>query len=128
MPIENVTVSAKARDQLTALKRRTGIENWNVLCRWALCVSLTEATPPANAKHAADSNIEMAWKTFSGQYDELYWALIRQRCEKDGLDPADEDEVAHQFRLHLHRGIAYLAGDKDLQSIGDLVLRVAARL
>lgn len=123
MPIENVTLSAKARDQLTALKRRTGIENWNVLCRWALCVSLAEATPPANAKHAADSSLEMAWKTFAGQHDELYWALIRQRCEIDGIDPSDEEIVANSFRQHLHRGIAYLAGDKDLQSIGDLVRR-----
>ena len=125
MPIEHVTVSAKARDQLIALKRRTGIDNWNILCRWALCVSLAEPAPPADAKHPADSNIDMAWKTFAGQHDELYWAIVRQRCISDGLDPKDEEQVAHQFRLHLHRGIAYLTGDKKLQSIGDLVGRVA---
>ncbi|WP_435947067.1 DndE family protein [Dryocola sp. BD586] len=34
MSIDNVRLSEKAKQQLITLKRRTGIENWNVLCRW----------------------------------------------------------------------------------------------
>lgn len=121
MPIEHVRLSAKARDHLIALKRRTGIENWNILCRWALCYSLAEKSVPPETKIVADSNIEMTWRTFAGQHEELYWGLMRQRCATDGLDPTDDEAVGNQFRLHLHRGISYLVADRGIQSVGDLV-------
>ena len=41
MLIETVRVSAKARDELIRLKTKTRIENWNTLCRWAICHSLS---------------------------------------------------------------------------------------
>ena len=47
--------------------------------------------------------------------DELAWL-----CERDGLDTSDE-VLAKQFRLHLHRGIGYLATPHALRSLGDLV-------
>ncbi|MBF0355961.1 MAG: DNA sulfur modification protein DndE [Alphaproteobacteria bacterium] len=117
MAIEHVKLSHQAREQLIRLKRHTGIEHWNVLCRWALCVSLAEATVPPLVKIAADSNVEMSWRVFGGRYAELFTALVRQRCLKDGLD-VDEETVATQFRLHLHRGIGYLATDRNIRSIG----------
>ncbi len=116
MIVDHIRLSAQAREQLIRLKRYTGIEHWNVLCRWALCRSLAEPSPPAPSKHPTDSNVEMSWRTFAGQYGDLFAALMRERCVSDGLDQ-DEDVVAHQFRLHLHRGIAYLASDRKLRSI-----------
>lgn len=119
MTIEHIRVSAQAREQLIRLKRHTGIEHWNVLCRWALCRSFTERTPPAPARHPADSNVEMSWRTFAGQHGDLYMALLRERCLADGLDD-DDETVSHQFRLHLHRGIAYLASDRSVRTIEGL--------
>lgn len=46
MAVEHVRVSQQAKDHLVRLKRITGIKNWNVLCRWALCVSLAEESTP----------------------------------------------------------------------------------
>ena len=125
MPIDSVRVSAKAKDELIRLKKRTGIENWNTLCRWALCHSLAQNIGDALPfiDHASDSNIEMTWRTFSGGREELYWALVRERCRRDGLDATDEKVVANQFRLHLHRGIQYLASKKGLD-ISKLVQKV----
>ena len=120
MAIEHVKLSYQAREQLIRLKRHTGIEHWNVLCRWALCVSLAEATVPPPVKIAADSNVEMSWRVFGGRYAELFTALVRQRCLRDGLD-VDDETVATQFRLHLHRGIGYLATDRSIRSIGSFV-------
>jgi DNA sulfur modification protein DndE len=122
MAIEQIRLSQAAKDQLLRLKRRTGIKNWNVLCRWGLCRSIAEATPPSPIAVPADSSVEMSWKTFGGIHADLYWALLRWRCYQDGL-PLDEDTLQQQFRLHLHRGIAYLAGDKKLQQIEDLIIR-----
>ena len=120
MPVEHVRVSQQGRDQLVRLKRYTGIQNWNVLCRWALCLSLSEPSVPAPTRIPSDSNLEMTWKTFAGEMDEVFVALLRQRCPEDGLG-ADDDTVVAQFRLHLHRGIGYLAGNVNLRGIRDLV-------
>ena len=121
MSLEHIKLSQSAKDQLIKLKRVTGIEHWNVLCRWALCVSLAEESVPPKAKIPADSNVEMSWKVFGGRYADLYFALIKERCLRDGLG-TDDDTLAQQFRLHLHRGISYLAGNKSLRKIDDLVL------
>lgn len=121
MSLDHIRLSQQAKDQLTRMKRRTGIKNWNVLCRWAFCVSLAEPDPPAPARIPADSSVEMTWRTFAGaEHEEVYWAALRQRCSDDGLG-TDQDTLATQFRLHLHRGIGYLAGSPDLRKIADLV-------
>ena len=120
--IEIVRVSKKGRDQLILLKRHTGIPHWNTLCRWAFCTSLAEPhSPPAHPINT-DSPVEMTWRVFAGKHEELYWALLKQRCRRDGL-PTDRETLSHQFKLHLHRGIAHLAGDKGLRSVADLVRR-----
>lgn len=120
MTIEHIRVSQQGKDQLVKLKRLTGIEHWNVLCRWAFCVSLAEKTSPTNSKIPSDSNVEMSWKVFGGRYADIYMALLKERCLKDGIG-ADPDILSYQFRLHLHRGISYLAGNRNLKNINDLV-------
>jgi len=122
MPIETVHVSMRDRDHLIKLKRLTGIKNWNVLCRWAFCISLAEPSPPRVEKIPADSPIEMTWRTFGGENDSLYLALLKERCRQDGLDLSDKT-LSTQFSIHLHRGIGYLAGDPDVRSIAGLIAK-----
>lgn len=119
MTIEHIRLSQTARDQLITLKRRTGIQHWNVLCRWALCRSLAEPTPPPTIKLVLDSNVEMTWRTFSGDLGDVLWGLVRMRCHNDGL-PLDDETLTQQFRLHLHRGIGYLVGDHRLKDVAGL--------
>lgn len=120
MLLDTIRLSQQAKDQLTRVKRDTGIKNWNVLSRWALCLSLAEPTVPADARIPADSSVEMTWKVFGGADADLYHALIVQRCANDGLG-TDAESIAHQFRLHLHRGIGYLFGDQSLKSLDGLL-------
>ena len=120
MAIDHIRISQQAKDQLVKLKRVTGIKHWNVLCRWALCVSFAEQSIPPLSKIPADSNVEMSWKVFGGRYADLYMALLKERCIRDGLG-TDSETLALQFRLHLHRGISYLAGNRKLRRITDLV-------
>jgi DNA sulfur modification protein DndE len=120
MTLKQVRLSAQAKEQLIRLKTRTGIGQWNVLCRWALCLSLRQPTPPTPLEVVADSNVEMSWQVFGGEAQELYLALLKERCERDGLGTGD-DVLARQFRLHLHRGISYLATPHAVRSIADLV-------
>lgn len=126
MAIEHIRLSKQAREQLIRLKRYTGIEHWNVLCRWAFCRSLAEPTVPPPARIPADSNVEMSWKVFGGRHQELYLALLKERCLRDQLG-TDEEVLASQFRLHLHRGIAYLASDRKMRDgIGSFMAQALA--
>jgi len=121
MTIEYVRLSKKAKDQLIRLKAVTGIQHWNVLCRWAFCISLSEASVPAPIKIITDSNVEMSWKVFAGEHHEIYYGLLKERCLKDGIKANDQD-LAEQFKLHLHRGVSYLAGNKGIKGIKDFLL------
>ena len=123
MIIKHFKLSKPEKDRLIRIKSRTGIQNWNILCRWALCWSLSEPTVPGGLDPASDSNVEMDWVTFAGEYSELYEALIRQRCKNDGLGQ-DEKTLVRYFRLHLNRGISHYSSRDVLdtkQGIQDLL-------
>ena len=120
--IETIRLSEEAKQRLITLKRRTKIEHWNILCRWAFCLSLSEKSSPAEVSAPTDSNVEMSWRTFAGSENEqLLWALLKARCIQDNL-PLDADTLADQFKRHLHRGIGYLFANKQIQSIEDLLM------
>ena len=39
-PIDRVRLTHSEKNLLTRMKANTGIDNWNIFSRWALCVSL----------------------------------------------------------------------------------------
>ena len=117
--IDTIRISQQGKDQLSRLKRKTGIQNWNVLCRWGLVASLKEVDPPTQVVLGSESNVEMSWRTFAGDTGYLYYDLVRLYCELHSL-PTDEVSVDSQFRLHLHRGISYLAA-LPLTNVADLL-------
>jgi DNA sulfur modification protein DndE len=119
-PINTIHLSQTAKDQLTKLKRYTKIDQWNILCRWAFCRSLAEPTIPSPIPIPADSNVQLTWRVFGGELSDVLIVALKQRCHNDGLG-TDKEVLAHQFRLHLHRGIGYLAGDPNIKKIEDLV-------
>ena len=123
-PIENIRLSQRAKERLITLKRTAGLTQWNELCRWAFCLSLADPNPPAPRKVPSDSSVEMTWKTFGGKHQELYLSLLRLRCHEDGL-PLDDETLRTQFRLHLHRGIAALAGNRKLRTIEALIAKAS---
>ncbi|MFF3060182.1 DNA sulfur modification protein DndE [Streptomyces sp. NPDC057909] len=124
MSLDNVRLSQTARDQLVRLKRTTGITQWNVLCRWALTLSLSDPSTPLVKDIVTDSNVEMSWKTFAGTHGDIYLALLKQRCVVAGEEPTDE-AVARMLNIHLHRGIGHLIGKKKLGTVEGLVSSVA---
>lgn len=121
-PIETVRISKQGRDQLIKVRRVTGIEQWNIICRWALCLSLREDTPPLPAKGRLEGGVEIQWKTFAGEYGDLFTALILNRLGRDGY--ADhEDGPSQSLRAHLHRGLGYLASGSEEKNIADFLGR-----
>ena len=45
LSVETVRLGSDTKTHLSTLKKRTGIENWNTLCRWAFCLSLSDEAP-----------------------------------------------------------------------------------
>ncbi|WP_411359840.1 DNA sulfur modification protein DndE [Pseudidiomarina salilacus] len=102
--IDIIRLSEKQKQQLIILKRKTGIENWNVLCRWALCMSLADPTVPPKEDIPSDSNVEMTWKTFAGEFSELYLTLLKEAYRKFAKTAGDT-ELSTFVKIHLNRGI-----------------------
>ena len=67
-----------------------------------------------------DSNVEMSWFTFAGEYSDLYDALMKAWCIKMNL-PIDDETLAKYFKLHLERGIAHLSGTNYIKNLDDLM-------
>ena len=103
-PLETIRLSQAAKDRLIQIKRRTGVDNWNILCRWALCMSLTRKTEPERTPSSKKSEVEIPWKTFSGIHEQTFAALIIERAHSAGRLA----DLAEYFEVHLERGIAYL--------------------
>ncbi|WP_193211138.1 DNA sulfur modification protein DndE [Luteolibacter marinus] len=114
-PVDTVRVSERGREILISAKRRTGIENWNTLCRWALSASLAVKTPPKPIPTGPDSNIEMAWKVFGGPISDLLAALLATRQNAEAASH-NLDSGAY-FRAHLERGIGYLNQPKSIDAL-----------
>ena len=124
MIIENVHLSQKAKDQLIKLKRITGIQNWNILCRWGFCLSLADCTVPPFINIPNENAVEMTWRIFGGPHHEIYTALLKARCKADGLQ-LDKNTLALQFRLHLHRGVGQLSEKMSSAKIEDIFPNVS---
>ena len=116
-------LSIPEKERLIRIKARTGISNWNVICRWALCWSLNEPSVPGGAMPLSDSNVEMSWLTFAGECHEVYEELLRERCLRAGLG-TDSGAMYRAFRLHLCRGISHYSSRDVLKSIHDLLRSV----
>jgi DNA sulfur modification protein DndE len=114
-PVETVRISQRGKEILINVKRKTGIDQWNILCRWALSASLAVETPPKLKHGSEESNVEIAWKVFGGQMSDLFAVLLKARRNLDLRDSKLSD--ADYFKAHLERGIGYLQNVKSLEHL-----------
>ena len=110
--IVRVRLSAAARQQLITLKKRTGIEHYNVLCRHALCVSLANKSRIPNETMQFSAGLEIDWRTFAGEAEATYLNLLVTRTIADGGECTVES-VRNTLIAHVHRGLSYLISRND---------------
>lgn len=124
--LDAIRLDADTKTRLSTLKRRTGIENWNTLCRWAFCLSLSDPTPVRDLQERGLGAVEMTWKTFAGDDEELYRLLLAYRSQSE-LGATDRESLAKTVRHHIARGTARLTANRSLKSIRELLeLAIAA--
>jgi DNA sulfur modification protein DndE len=108
-PVQTVVTTPRGRDQLINLKRQTGVPQWNILMRWAVCASLREETPPPPAERAgADGErVTVDWEVFAGDISQeitaAFW--MRHATEPSHGTPQAASE---SFKRHLQRGLNIL--------------------
>lgn len=110
--IDRLRLTAGAKQQLITLKRRTGIEHYNVLCRHALCLSLANPAPAPDEHLQFANGLEIDWKTFAGDADATYLNLLIVRSLTDDGD-ASAATVRRSLTQHVHRGLSYLVSRQD---------------
>lgn len=110
--MERIKLNAAARNQLATLKRRTGIEHNNAICRHALCISLANPSVPPEENFVFNGGIEIDWRTLTGGQEALYYNLLAVRLLSEGRR-VNEELVRQTFVLHVHRGLSYLVSRRE---------------
>ncbi len=115
MQINRIRVSEEVDQYLRNLKAKTGLTP-NLLCRIGFCLSLREPTIPKIEDYPEGGAREFNRYTLLGQWDNLFVALLKERCFQDGLPiPGCLED---QFLAHLNRGVVLLF--QRVKHLGDL--------
>jgi len=115
MKLTRLVVCQEVDQRLIQLKSRTGLRP-NLLCRLGFCLSLNDPTVPDPDAYPPDSKRELNRYTLTGEWDNLFVALLRERCAHDRLDL--ENDLEDQFRAHVNRGVLML--NQRVKHLGDL--------
>lgn len=121
--MDRIRLNAAARNQLVTLKRRTGIEHNNALCRHALCLSLANPSVPPEETFSASGGVEIDWRTLTGGEDAIYSNLLTIRLLTE-QKPVDAEALRRTLIQHIHRGLSYLVSRRD----EDLLVELAKAL
>lgn len=126
MALNRIYVDEQIENRLRMMKSRTGLTP-NLVCRLALCLSLSEKGTPDITLYSSSQAREFNRYTLLGEWDPLFLALLRERLVSDGLDP-----VAHleeQLKAHISRGVMLLTQRvKQLEDLADLIVELPERL
>jgi len=112
--IERVKLTAAAKQQLITLKRRTGIEHYNIICRHALVISLANAAPAPTENLHFTNGLEIDWEVFTGGCSDTYLNLLITRTQQD-IGECTAIQIRQTLSSHVHRGLSYLASRKDTE-------------
>jgi len=112
--IERVKLTAAAKQQLITLKKKTGIEHYNTICRHALVVSLSNPAPAPTENFHFANGLEIDWDVFAGGSGNVYLNLLLVRTAQEGY-PCTANHVRQTLSSHVHRGLSYLASRKETE-------------
>ena len=77
--LEALKTTTHIKNVLSSIKRVTGIEYWNVICRWALCISLKQKSLPRLVEEKLDG-VEIDYDVFVGKNNSIYIFFIYNKC------------------------------------------------
>jgi DNA sulfur modification protein DndE len=104
--LNRIYVGEQIDQKLRQLKGKTGLSP-NLLCRIGFCLSLEEPGIPDVNLYSGGREREFNRFTLTGQWDTLFFSLLRERLILDGMNA--EQFIEEQFIAHISRGVSLLA-------------------
>ena len=116
--IDLLRTSANVRNSLTRIKTITGIPNWNVICRWAFCLSLKQTSLPREVDEKLDG-IEIDYDTLVGKNKSIYTQLLINNLITHKVE-IDKKNLTKYLYAHVNRGVNIIYTNK-LKDISGLM-------
>ena len=108
--IDLLRTSANVRNSLTRIKTITGISNWNILCRWAFCLSLKQTSLPREVDEKLDG-IEIDYDTLVGKNKSIYTQLLINNLISHKVE-IDRKNLTKYLYAHVNRGVNIIYNNK----------------
>ena len=118
--IDSIRFSEQTKRKLVSIKRHTGVEHWNTLCRWAFCISVRDKRLIEFDHHGDSSNIEMTWRTFAGTNHTAYEALLRGVISRHE-NHNDNHTSVNLLRAHVDRGLSKMQHAVQINGVQSLL-------
>ena len=115
--IETLRTTTNVKNLLTRIKAFTGIQYWNVICRWGLCLSIKQSTLPRIIEEKLDG-IEIDYDVFVGKNKTIYTQLLINDLQKHKIEITKENLYKYLY-AHVNRGVSIIYNYK-MKSISDL--------
>ena len=120
--IETLRTTTNVKNLLTRIKAVTGIQYWNVICRWGLCLSIKQSTLPRIIEEKLDG-IEIDYDVFVGKNKIIYTQLLINDLQKHKIEITKENLYKYLY-AHVNRGVSIIYNYK-MKSISDLASLIA---
>ena len=121
-PVESIRLTNSEKELLVRAKRKTSIDSWNVLCRWALLLGLSDNSIRIQRNPEKRDSVEIKWDTFAGKWSDAFSAAIYLQHQRQLAD-SPNTTVFEFFHAKLEGGIRQLTkltNDKGLNAFDSL--------
>ena len=121
LTIDILRTSSNVKSSLTRIKTITGISNWNIICRWALCLSLKQTSLPREVEEKLDG-VEIDYDTLVGKNKSIYTQLLINNLVVHNVS-VDKKNLTKYLYAHVNRGvnIIYTNKLKDISGLFKLI-------
>ncbi len=119
--LDTVRSTSNVKNTLVRLKQLTGIETWNVLCRWAFCLSIKQENLPREIQETLDG-LEIDYEVFAGKNKDIYTQLLVNNLLRFKIE-LNKRNLSKYLYAHINRGvnILYTNKMKNIDSLLNLV-------
>ena len=115
--LDTVRTTLGVKHTLNRLKHLTGIETWNVLCRWAFCLSIKQENLPREIEETLDG-VEIDYEVFAGKNKDIYTQLLINNLLKYKIE-INKRNLSKYLYAHINRGVNIMYSNK-LKNINPL--------
>ena len=116
--LDVLRTSTNVKNSLTRIKTLTGIPNWNIICRWAFCLSIKQTALPREVEEKLDG-IEIDYDVLFGKNKPIYTQLLINNLITHNVK-IDKKNLTKYLYAHVNRGVNIIYTNK-LKDISGLM-------